>query len=500
MAKKDKTEKKGKKKGKKKERKVAQEEEIVLDDQLVPDLPKEIPPRMAERMEAGREIRKTVPIEDHAGWTAPADRPDPVEILQKQAETRVPDLVPIRYGRMLVSPFTFYRGGAAIMAWDLSRTATTELRAQICGDAHLLNFGMYAAPDRRMVFDINDFDETLPASFEWDLKRLVASMVIAARDNGFTADESRAAGRAAAAAYQTNMNLLAQMKFLDVWYSRINVDDLMKIAQQLDSGKAIKRAEKTVAKAQTKTNLGALERYAEMTDEGWQIKSDPPVIIRIPLEELPFAQKVIDAGWADYLLSLNPEQRVLVDRYRMEDFARKVVGVGSVGTRAFMLLMMGDREDDPLFLQMKEAQPSVLEPYAGASQYQQHGERVVRGQRLMQSASDSFLGWIRSTGEGHRDFYVRQLRDMKGSMKVEKMDPNRLAAYGALCAASLARGHARTGDPARIAGYVGTAGSEPDFAGALAQFGVDYADQNELDYQRLVEAANDGRIQVERGV
>ena len=500
MAKKSKAkkEKKGKKgKKDKKERVSAEGEEIVLDERLVPDLPDEIPPRMAERFAAGREVRDTVPIADQAGWQAPADRPDPVEILQKQAETRVPDLVPIRYGRMLVSPFTFYRGGAAIMAWDLSRTATTEIRAQICGDAHLLNFGMFAAPDRRMVFDINDFDETLPASFEWDLKRLVASMVIAGRDNGFSPKDSRQAGFVTAMAYQNNMHLLAQMKFLDVWYSRLNVDDLMKIVQQVDSGKRFKRAEKAVEKAHTKTNLGALERYAVKTDDGFQIKPDPPVIIRIPLEELPFAQKVVDAGWQDYLSTLGPAQRVLVDRYRMEDFARKVVGVGSVGTRAFMLLMMGDREDDPLFLQMKEAQPSVLEPYAGASAYPQHGERVVRGQRLMQSASDSFLGWITSTGQGGRDFYVRQLRDMKGSMKVEKMAPDRLAGYGTLCAAALARGHARTGDPAKMSGYMGT---DADFAEAMAQFGDDYADQNELDYQQLVEAANDGRIEVERGV
>jgi uncharacterized protein (DUF2252 family) len=398
---------------------------------------------------------------------------------------------------MLVSPFTFYRGGAAIMAWDLSRTATSDIRAQVCGDAHLLNFGMYAAPDRRMVFDINDFDETLPASFEWDLKRLVASVIIAGRDNGFSPKKARAAGFATAAGYQANINLLAQMKFLDVWYSRLNVDDLLTIIEQNDDDKVVARAQKTVEKAHTKTNLGALERYAQKTEDGWQIVPDPPVVERLPLEQLPMAQAVIDQGWHDYLSTLGAAQRVLVDRYRMVDFARKVVGVGSVGTRAFMLLTMGDREDDPLFLQMKQAQASVLEPYAGASTYPQHGERVVEGQRLMQSASDSFLGWITSSGGGRNQFYIRQLRDMKGSMKVEKMNPARLAGYGVLCAAALARGHARTGDPAKIAGYVGT---DSDFAEALAQFGDDYADQNELDYQQLVEAANDGRVEVERGV
>jgi uncharacterized protein (DUF2252 family) len=496
MAKKSKKEK-AKNKGGKKERKAAKREEIVLDDRFAPDLPKEIPPRMAERFAAGKEVREAVPVSDHAGWTAPADRPDPVAILQQQAETRVPELVPIRYGRMLVSPFTFYRGGAAIMAWDLSRTATTDLRAQVCGDAHLLNFGMYAAPDRRMVFDINDFDETLPASFEWDLKRLVASMVIAARDNGFTPDQARAAGKAAAAGYQVNINLLAQMKFLDVWYARLNVDDLLKIVEQNNDEKVAGRVKKTVEKAHTKTNLGALERYAEETPDGWQIKSDPPVIERLPLEQLPMAKAVIDQGWEAYISTLGVAQKALVDRYRMVDFARKVVGVGSVGTRAFMLLTMGDRDDDPLFLQMKEAQASVLEPYAGASAYPQHGQRVVEGQRLMQSASDSFLGWM-TNPTGLRDqFYIRQLRDMKGSMKVEKMNPDRLAGYGVLCAAALARGHARTGDPAKIAGYVGTG---DEFAEALAQFGVDYADQNELDYQQLVEAAADGRVTVESGV
>jgi uncharacterized protein (DUF2252 family) len=488
--------KKSKKKGAKKD-KAGKREEIVLDERLLPDLPKAIPPRMAERFAAGKAVREVVPIADHAGWTAPADRPDPVAILQQQAESRVPELVPIRYGRMLVSPFTFYRGGAAIMAWDLSRTATSDIRAQVCGDAHLLNFGMYAAPDRRMVFDINDFDETLPASFEWDLKRLVASVIIAGRDNGFSPKKARAAGFATAAGYQANINLLAQMKFLDVWYSRLNVDDLLTIIEQNDDDKVVARAQKTVEKAHTKTNLGALERYAQKTEDGWQIVPDPPVVERLPLEQLPMAQAVIDQGWHDYLSTLGAAQRVLVDRYRMVDFARKVVGVGSVGTRAFMLLTMGDREDDPLFLQMKQAQASVLEPYAGASTYPQHGERVVEGQRLMQSASDSFLGWITSSGGGRNQFYIRQLRDMKGSMKVEKMNPDRLAGYGVLCAAALARGHARTGDPAKIAGYVGT---DSDFAEALAQFGDDYADQNELDYQQLVEAANDGRVEVERGV
>lgn len=488
--------KKSKKKGAKKD-KAGKREEIVLDERLLPDLPKAIPPRMAERFAAGKTVREVVPIADHAGWTAPADRPDPVAILQQQAESRVPELVPIRYGRMLVSPFTFYRGGAAIMAWDLSRTATSDIRAQVCGDAHLLNFGMYAAPDRRMVFDINDFDETLPASFEWDLKRLVASVIIAGRDNGFSPKKARAAGFATAAGYQANINLLAQMKFLDVWYSRLNVDDLLTIIEQNDDDKVVARAQKTVEKAHTKTNLGALERYAQKTEDGWQIVPDPPVVERLPLEQLPMAQAVIDQGWHDYLSTLGAAQRVLVDRYRMVDFARKVVGVGSVGTRAFMLLTMGDREDDPLFLQMKQAQASVLEPYAGASTYPQHGERVVEGQRLMQSASDSFLGWITSSGGGRNQFYIRQLRDMKGSMKVEKMNPDRLAGYGVLCAAALARGHARTGDPAKIAGYVGT---DSDFAEALAQFGDDYADQNELDYQQLVEAANDGRVEVERGV
>ncbi len=300
----------------------------------------------------------------------------------------MPELVPIRHGRMIVSPFTFYRGGAAIMAWDLSRTPTTGLRVQCCGDAHLSNFGMFAAPDRRLVFDLNDFDETLPAPFEWDVKRLVASLVVAARNNGHRPKEQRAAARATAAAYRTTMAEAARMRFLDVWYARIDADTLL---AELTATEA-KSAQKTLAKAHTRTSLGSLAKFAQRVNGGYRIKQQPPLIVRPPEESYGDFEQIIRQGLTDYARSLAPDRRVVLDHYHYEDFARKVVGVGSVGTEAFMLLLVGDREDDPLFLQIKQASASALAPYAGASQYEHQGERVVQGQRLMQSASDAFLG------------------------------------------------------------------------------------------------------------
>ncbi len=385
----------------------------------VMDLPKAI----AAHLDEGRAERESLPLEAHGEWAAPADRPDPVGVLEQEDATRVPELVPIRHGRMIVSPFTFYRGGAAIMAWDLSRTPTTGLRVQCCGDAHLSNFGIFAAPDRRIVFDLNDFDETLPAPFEWDLKRLVASVVVAARNNGHRPKEQRAAARATAAAYRTAMAGAAGMRFLDVWYARIDADTLV---GELGADDA-KSANKTLAKAQTRTSLGSLAKFAQRVDGGYRIKQQPPLIVRPPEESYGDFEQIIRQGLTDYAHSLAPDRRVVLDHYHYEDFARKVVGVGSVGTEAFMILLVGDREDDPLFLQIKQASASALAPYAGASQYEHQGERVVQGQRLMQSASDAFLGWVTGTGKGHREFYVRQLRDMKGSAVIETMTPDRLA-------------------------------------------------------------------------
>ena len=457
----------------------------------------DLPKATEERLDEGRAEREAVPLETHAEWMAPRDRPDPVGILEEQDATRVPDLVPIRHGRMIASPFTFYRGGAAIMAWDLSRTPTTGLRVQCCGDAHLSNFGVFAAPDRRMVFDVNDFDETLPAPFEWDVKRLVASFVVAARDNGHRPKEQRAAVRAAAASYRKTMATAAGMRFLDVWYTRIDADDLFaKLAPVAD--KATKKAAaKNLAKARKKTSLGSLGKFAERVNGGYRIKQQPPVIVRPPELMRDDAEAIVRQGLSDYAQTLSPDRRVVLNHYHYEDFARKIVGVGSVGTEAFMMLLMGDREDDPLFLQIKEATTSVLAPFAGASEYEHAGERVVEGQRLMQTASDAFLGWVTGTGGEHREFYVRQLRDMKGSAVIEGMPPERLAGYGEICGATLARAHARTGDAAKISGYLG---DDDTFDRALEQFAGLYADQNDIDYAAFTKAADEKRIAVERGV
>jgi uncharacterized protein (DUF2252 family) len=457
------------------------------------DLPKAIEERLAE----GRGERESVPLEAHGEWAAPGDRPDSVGILEEQNATRVPELVPIRHGRMIVSPFTFYRGGAAIMAWDLSRTATTGLRAQCCGDAHLSNFGVFAAPDRRLVFDLNDFDETLPAAFEWDVKRLVASFVVAARDNGHGRKEQRAAARAAAAAYRTTMATAATTRFLDVWYERIDADKQVAELSATADKATVKSVNETLAKARKRTSLGSLSKFAERVDGGYRITQQPPIIVRPPDGIYGDFEEIIRQGLSDYARSLTPDRRLVLDHYHYVDFARKVVGVGSVGTEAFMLLLMGDREDDPLFLQIKEASMSVLAPYAGASEYEHQGERVVQGQRLMQAASDAFLGWVTGTGERHREFYVRQLRDMKGSLAIETMPAARLARYGQICGATLARAHARTGDAAKITGYLG---DDDSFDRALERFGVAYADQTDADYAAFTQAAQEQRIAVERGV
>jgi uncharacterized protein (DUF2252 family) len=457
------------------------------------DLPKAIEERMAE----GRAERESVPLEAHGEWAEPGSRPDPVGIIEKQNATRVPELIPIRHGRMIVSPFTFYRGTAAIMAADLSRSPTTGLRVQCCGDAHLSNFGLFAAPDRRPVFDLNDFDETLPAPFEWDVKRLVASFVVAARGNGHRRRDQRAAARTAAAAYRTTIATAATMRFLDVWYTRFDADKLLAEFGSKAKKSELKSARKLLAKAQTRTSLGSLSKFAERVDDGYRIKQQPPLIVRPPEAEGPAFEHVIRQGLTDYAQSLDPDRRVVLDHYHYVDFARKVVGVGSVGTEALMVLLMGDREDDPLFLQLKQAGTSVLAPYAGAGEYKHQGERVVNGQRLMQAASDTLLGWLTGAGERKHEFYVRQLRDMKGSAAVETMTPERLALYGRLCGATLARAHARTGNAAKITGYLG---DDDSFDRALERFAVAYADQNDTDYAAFTAAAEEHRIEVERGV
>jgi len=451
----------------------------------------------SERLTEGRAERESVPLEAHGEWFPPKRRPDPVGIIEKQNAARVAELVPIRHGRMLVSPFTFYRGTAGIMASDLSRSPTTGLRVQCCGDAHLSNFGVFAAPDRRVVFDLNDFDETLPAPFEWDVKRLAASVVVAARGNGHRPKDQRAAARAAVAAYRTTIAKAAAMRFLDVWYARIDADKLLgRLAPRVKKGE-IKSAKKALAKAQTRTSLRSLSKYAQPAEGGSRIKQQPPVIVRPPETTSDAFEQVIRQGLADYGRSLSPDRRVVLDHYHYEDFARKVSGVGSVGTEAMMILLMGDRDDDPLFLQLKEANPSALASYVGASEYEHQGERVVQGQRLMQAASDAFLGWVTGSGKRGHMFYVRQLRDMKGSAEVEAMPPARLAVYAEVCGATLARAHARAGSAAKITGYLG---DDDTFDRALERFAVGYADQNDADYAAFAAAAADYRIEVERGV
>jgi uncharacterized protein (DUF2252 family) len=442
----------------------------------------------------GRARRQQVPRAEHARWEPPPDRPDPIAILEEQAVTRVPDLVPIRYGRMLTSPFAYFRGAAAPMAWDLAHTPTTGIRVQACGDAHLLNFGMFAAPDRRLVFDINDFDETLPAPFEWDVKRLAASFAVAARDNGFPDRDARTAARLAVRSYRTEMANYAAMRFLKVWYSRIDVDDMSKLFDTLQSKEAARRRRQDIAKARRRTSRKAFLKMCDLVDGQYRIRPAHPVIVRLPIELWPGVLKELRRAMTLYQDTLAEDRLEVLRRYYFGDFARKVVGVGSVGLEAFVMLLLGDREDEPLFLQLKQAQESVLAPFAGQSQYRHQGERVVRGQRLTQAAPDPFLGWTSSgepTGTPVKEYYVRQLRDMKGSMSVPLMDPMQFDYYGRLCGWALARAHARTARATVISGYLG---NSEDFDHAVADFAVAYADQNEKDYQRLLGAISAGRV------
>ena len=442
----------------------------------------------------GREKRTLVRRLSHAQWAPPQDRPDPVAILEEQASTRVRDLVPIRYGRMAASPFAYFRGAAAPMAWDLAHTPTTDIRVQACGDAHLLNFGMFASPDRRLVFDVNDFDETIPAPFDWDVKRLAASFAVAARDNGFGDREARTAARLAVRSYRTEMANYATMRFLKVWYSRIDIDEVSRLFDAVQSKEAVRRRHRDIAKAQRRTSLKAFLKMCDQVEGQYRIRPAHPVIVRFPIERHTGVLEELRHAVARYQETVEEDRREVLRRYYFGDFARKVVGVGSVGTEAFVLLLLGDRADEPLFLQVKEAQESVLAPFAGESEYKHQGERVVRGQRLTQAATDPFLGWtsgIGTSGTAIKDYYVRQLRDMKGSMSVPLMDPLQLNYYGRLCGWALARAHARTGRASLISGYLG---SSEDFDHAIADFAIAYADQNEQDYRRLLDAIAAGRV------
>jgi uncharacterized protein (DUF2252 family) len=453
------------------------------------------------RRAVGRAARTAAPRSGHAD-PGGAGRQSPVATLAAQDTTRVPELVPIRYGRMLVSPFTFFRGAAAVMAADLAPLPRTGLEVQLCGDAHLSNFGVFRAPSRRLVFDMNDFDETHPGPFEWDLKRLVASFEIAGRDRGFSDADRRRPVVASIRSYREAMGRFAGMRDLDVWYARLHLEEFLEPLTRTATPEALKNHRRNLRKARNKDSLRALDKLTEVGEDGSRrIARRPPLLV--PLEDLAGgserAEQVIRDGMASYRRTLSPDVRRLVSRYRFADAAHKVVGVGSVGNRAWVCLLLGRDGDDPLFLQLKEAQASVLEPHTRASVYRQHGRRVVEGQRLIQAASDQLLGWVKGPGlDGvERDFYVRQLWDGKGSAEIELMGPAELEIYGRLCGWTLARAHARTGDAIAISGYIGRG---KGFERALAEFAVAYADRNQSDFDEVAAAARDGKIEVRSGL
>ena len=481
-------------------------------------------PSIDDRKAKGLEARNRTALSGHAKWRPASDRPDPVGLLEEQDTTREPDLVPVRHGRMMVSPFTFYRGAAKIMAADLKDTPVAGLEAQLCGDAHLSNFGLFASPERVLLFDVNDFDETLPGPFEWDVKRMAASFAIAGRNNGFASPDTHAATLASVTAYREAMAAFALMGTMEIWYAHLDEDELMSAIRNTVAGTrkqdkggkkgkkdekqeklaklAEKRAAKIAAKAHTRDSLQALSKLAELVDGEYRIVSQPPIVV--PSRDLASAYglspdqvvPVIHDQFRAYRTTLQDDRRHLLERFKVVDVARKVVGVGSVGTRAFIVLLEGRDAQDPLFLQIKEATSSVLEPYLGKSRYSQHGERVVQGQRMMQAASDIYLGWTKGL-DVRRHFYWRQLRDMKGSAEVEAMAPVGLTFYARICGWTLARAHARSGDPVAIAAYLGDGDA---FDKSITDFSERYADQNERDYQEFVTAVRSGRLEAVEGV
>jgi uncharacterized protein (DUF2252 family) len=458
---------------------------------------------VAERVARGRAARAEAPRSSHAAFEPSADRADPLELLELQATTRVPELVPVRYGRMLVSPFTFYRGAALIMAGDLAPTPRSGLTVQLCGDAHLSNFGVFASPERRLVFDLNDFDETLPGPWEWDVKRLAVSMLIAAINNGHPVADQERAVLATVEAYRRAMHDFAGMNNLDIWYAHLEIEAALQEFRSRAKAKMLKRTEKTLAKARTRDSMMAFSKLTEVVDGQVKIVDQSPLIVPISLladrerDELFDGLRLLLDGYRD---TLQANRRVLIEQFELADVARKVVGVGSVGTRAWIALMLGRDGGDPLFLQVKEAEASVLEEFVGRSEFSNHGERVVVGQRLMQGATDILLGWfhIDSGFDGAaRDFYVRQLKDWKGSAEIEQMGPQGMAMYGELCGWTLARAHARSGDPIAIAAYLG---SKDTFARAILEFSSAYAEQNQRDYEVLTNAVTSGTITAETGL
>jgi uncharacterized protein (DUF2252 family) len=458
----------------------------------------------AERASRGKAARAQAPLESHAAFDPPPDRPDPIALLEEQATSRVPELVPVRYGRMMVSPFSYYRGAALPMASDLAATPVSGLAVQACGDAHLSNFGIFGSAERRLVFDVNDFDETLPGPWEWDVKRLAASLEIAARDTGFPGKKRRAIVGAAVTRYRAAMRDFAGRTNLEVWYAMADLDELRQQASQLKARQR-KVADRALVKARTRDSMQEVAKLCRVEDGRLRIVSDPPLVV--PIDELIAEQadrKAVLSQLADlvagYRRTLETDRRYLLEQFELADMARKVVGVGSVGTRCWIVLMLGRDQADPLFLQVKEAQASVLSRFVGASQYANQGQRVVAGQRLMQASSDIFLGWqrVESGLDGQNyDYYVRQLRDWKFSMDIENMVPRGMRGYGELCGWTLARAHARSGDRIAIAAYLG---SSDTFDRAVAQFAAAYADQNEKDHQALVAAVASGRIRAASGL
>jgi uncharacterized protein (DUF2252 family) len=455
----------------------------------------------SERAAAGKAARVRAPLRSHGDLDPAVDR-DPIGLLLRQAESRVSDLVPVRYGRMLASPFAFYRGAAVVMAADLARTPTSGLRVQLCGDAHLANFGAFASPERRLVFDLNDFDETLPGPFEWDVKRLVASFEIAARGNGFTRKERRRIVLAVARGYREAMRAFAAQPILAVWYANLDVDEALSRYRSTLAASRYREVQGMLVKARKRDSTQALGKLTSVVDGRRRIVSDPPLVV--PVQELfpEIADDLYDrmrSLLAGYERTLNPNRRHLLRHFRLVDIARKVVGVGSVGTGAWILLLEADGGEDWLLLQAKEAQESVLAPHVEPSAYEQQGERVVTGQRLMQAVSDIFLGWQRTPGvDGvDRDYYVRQLRDWKLSAPIDRMVPEGMQAYADLCTRTLARAHARSGDRVAIAAYLG--GSDK-FDHAMVEFADAYADLNEIDHGALTAAVADGRVQARTGV
>jgi uncharacterized protein (DUF2252 family) len=453
-----------------------------------------------QRKRAGKALRKQVPRRRHGDWTPAPNRPDPISLLQAQDDGRIQELLPIKYGRMVASPFAFLRGSAAVMASDLATTPVTGIHTVLCGDAHLSNFGIFATPERRLVFDINDFDESYPGPWEWDLKRLAASAVVAGRENGFSDKKCRQLAVVVARSYRKSMQRFAQARTLDVWYFHVEADAVLR-AFEKHAKEDAKSARKVVKKARTKTHEQTLEKLTELVEGRRQIINDPPLLVRLThvlTEEQKgqITERDVKRNWSEYLNSLPEERRLLLSRFRATDVALRVGGVGSVGTRCTILLLEGGAEDDALILQQKEAGGSVLEPYLAKRGYASPAQRVVTNQRLMQAASDIFLGWHKAVLTGVQ-FYWRQLKDMKGSFDVASLDEAGMRTYLGVCSACLARAHARTGDAAGIWGYLGKSDA---FDEAIGDFAVAYADQTERDHQALVEAVQGGRIAAETGI